>query len=60
MKASGSADKTIRMWNLHQGKLLCVLREHLDKVYTLAFSPDGQTLVSGGEDMTVKIWRLSA
>ncbi|EDX74164.1 hypothetical protein MC7420_4149 [Coleofasciculus chthonoplastes PCC 7420] len=51
--------KTIRIWNLHSEKLLCVLTEHSDTVYSLAFSPDAQTLVSSSADMTVKIWRLS-
>ncbi|NER26332.1 MAG: TIR domain-containing protein [Symploca sp. SIO1C4] len=31
---------------------------HTDKVYKLAFSPDGKTLATGSFDNTVKLWNL--
>lgn len=34
-------------------------RGHSDSVYTIAFTPDGQTLASGGADRTIKIWDLN-
>ncbi|WP_293125327.1 SMI1/KNR4 family protein [Microcoleus sp. bin38.metabat.b11b12b14.051] len=34
-------------------------RGHSDSVYAIAFTPDGQTLASGGADRTIKIWDLN-
>ncbi|MCC5661396.1 WD40 domain-containing protein [Nostoc sp. XA010] len=31
---------------------------HADLVYAVAISPDGQTLVSGSKDNTIKMWRV--
>jgi WD40 repeat protein len=36
-----------------------VLTRQSGSVRALAISPDGQTLVSGSEDKTIKIWQLS-
>ncbi|MBD2043600.1 WD40 repeat domain-containing protein [Microcoleus sp. FACHB-672] len=33
------------------------LTGHSGPVYSVAFSPDSQTLVSGSDDATIKIWR---
>lgn len=55
--ASGSQDKTIKIWHLGSGKLLHTLTGHSGAVYSVAFSPDGQILVSGSEDKTIKFWR---
>ena len=35
------------------------LTRHFDSVNSVAISPDGQTLVSGSRDKTIKIWQLS-
>ncbi|MFW5764215.1 MAG: protein kinase domain-containing protein [Coleofasciculus sp.] len=54
--ASASRDKTVRLWDLKTGELLSKLTGHAGWVYSIAVSPDGQTLVSGSADKTVKIW----
>ncbi len=59
--ASGSADQTLRIWDVETGqeiRTLNVERETSSRLATaLAFSPDGKRLASGywGDD-TVKIW----
>jgi len=56
--ASGSKDKTIKLWNLQTGKLRSTISNPSEKVDSLTFSPDGKTLVSGGsEEGTIEIWR---
>ncbi|MEM1250959.1 MAG: AAA-like domain-containing protein [Cyanobacteria bacterium P01_H01_bin.21] len=54
--AAGSWDKTIRLWNW-QGSLQTVLEGHTDRIWQVAFSPDGDTLASASWDKTVKLWR---
>ncbi|MBK1988440.1 hypothetical protein A0J48_012975 [Sphaerospermopsis aphanizomenoides BCCUSP55] len=49
---------TIKIWNLATGELKSTLTGHSGLVWFLAISPDGQTLVSGSWDNTIKIWRL--
>jgi len=55
--ASGSSDKTIKVWHLGTGELLHTLTGHSSCIFSLAISPDGQTLASCG-DKTTKIWDL--
>jgi len=38
---------------------LRVLRGHIGSVQAVRFSPDGDTVVSGSKDSTVRLWRLS-
>ena len=56
--ASGSDDKTIKIWNLNNKKEIRTLKGHLDFVYSVAISLDGKILVSGSRDKTIKIWNL--
>ncbi|NMG09267.1 serine/threonine-protein kinase [Brasilonema sp. UFV-L1] len=56
--ASGSDDKTIKLWNFKSRKEIRTLNGHKDIIYSLAISSDGQTLVSGSKDNTVKVWNL--
>jgi WD40 repeat protein len=58
--ASGSADKTIRIWDVGTGDAVGVPFEgHADSVHSIAFSPDGQRLASGSRDDTICIWNVN-
>ena len=56
--ASGSADQTIRLWNVETGEHLRTLTGHSNVVYSVSFSSDGQTLASGGADQTIRLWNV--
>ena len=45
--ASGSGDKTVRLWDAATGKARGTLEGHSDHVTSVAFSPDGKLVVSG-------------
>ena len=53
--ASGSYDKTIKIWNPQTGVCIHTLKGHTGIVRTLAQLTDG-TLASGSYDTTIKIW----
>jgi WD40 repeat protein len=64
--ASGSSDKTIRLWSLHTGELLYTWsgrsfrfsQGHRDGITSLGFSPSSELLISSSADGTVKQWDL--
>eukprot|EP00961_Rhodomonas_salina_P059042 793090-Rhodomonas_salina.1 len=56
MLASGSWDRTVRLWNPSTGEEKRSLTGHTDFVTSVAFSPDGQMLASGSRDKTVRLW----
>ncbi len=53
--ASGSGDKTIKIWDTTMGALQQTLEGHTDWVRSVAFSADGRQLASGSDDKTIKI-----
>jgi len=57
--ASGSKDKTIKIWDVTTGKVLNTLKGHESEVWSVRFSPDGQQLASGSKDKTIKIWDVT-
>ncbi len=58
--ASGSWDKTVRVWNAETGECILVLHGHEDCVTSVAFSPDGKFVASGSQDHSLKIWELES
>ncbi|NJR22020.1 MAG: AAA family ATPase [Richelia sp. CSU_2_1] len=70
--ATAGEDKTVKIWNVaalkddgklssqtaNNGLLLATLRGHTKWVFGVSFSPNGQSLASGGADGTVKLWNL--
>src|SRR5262249_17296788 len=55
---SGSADKTLRLWDLATGRELRRLEGHSEEVLAVVFSVDGRRALSGGQDRTVRLWDL--
>ncbi|MHC4404478.1 MAG: WD40 repeat domain-containing protein [Planctomycetota bacterium] len=52
--------RPLRLLDLETGQELATLEGHTGTVNSVAFLPDGDTLVSGSEDGTIRLWNMSA
>jgi WD40 repeat protein len=57
---SGSGDRTVRVWDLAEGRCTAALEGHKYGVLSVALSADGRTAVSGSADRTVRVWDLAS
>ena len=62
ISGGGRHDKRgeIRVWDAGTGLELLTLKGHSNGIYGVAFSPDGNRIVSGSADNTAKIWDVSS
>ena len=56
--ATGSKDQSVKLWDFETGALLAAEHAHCEAVRAVAFSKDGATLVSGGDDGIVMVWSV--
>jgi len=56
--ASASFDSTVKVWDFHAGKILYTFTKHIDPVYSVSFSPNGEFLASGSSDKYLHIYSL--
>src|SRR5207249_3625493 len=58
---SASADGTARLWDLARGRLVETIQSPADRVYAVAFAPDGKSLAVGygGLHGLVQWWELA-
>lgn len=60
--ATGSAqsrDGTVQLWRVADGALLATLAGHTGNIRALAFSADGQRLISASGDGTARVWQAT-
>ena len=54
--ASGSWDKSVRVWDAESGDCVATLIGHFEWVVSVAYSPDGRRIASGSSDQSVRVW----
>ena len=57
--ASGSRDKTIKVWDVSVGVCLFTLIGHDNWVRGLAWHPGGKYIISCSDDKTIRVWDIT-
>ncbi|KAF6173196.1 hypothetical protein GIB67_028494 [Kingdonia uniflora] len=56
---AGSADSNVWMWNADTSTYLLMFSGHRDNVTCGDFTPDGNTVCTGSNDTSLRIWNLN-
>lgn len=56
--ASGSKDRTVRIWSILDKKEVRILKGHTDEISSITYSSDGKFIASGSKDSTIRIWDI--
>lgn len=56
---SGGEDKTVKIWDIKERKIIATLKGHTDSVKTVAISPNNKYIASAGYDKKIKIWNFA-
>lgn len=59
LASSSGTVETIKLWDVNTGQELRTLAGHPGGIFSIVFSPDGKTLVSGGNDKLIKLWDVA-
>ncbi len=54
--ASGSSDKTVKIWDLATGQCRATLEGHTGEVNSVAITPDRKRILSASDDKSVRVW----
>ena len=57
--AGSQADNTVELWDAQTGAHKTTLTGHKKKVNAIAYSPDGDSIVSGSRDGTGRLWDVA-
>ncbi|HEV3084651.1 MAG TPA: sigma-70 family RNA polymerase sigma factor [Gemmataceae bacterium] len=58
-KTLASAGLAVRLWESESGRPRFNLEGHIGATNALAFTPDCRTIVTGGDDGTIKLWDVA-
>jgi WD40 repeat protein len=53
-----TTDGEVRLWSMTDRRPKAVFRGHTGRIRSVAFHPDGQSLASGSDDNTMRLWEI--